>query len=242
MSTELEELPKSTGKNYACNQKEELRNEKDYYPTHYSLTQQFLARFKIPKSAKILEPATGKAKAIESVLVAEGYKNVTGKDLETGDDFLKSSESTDWVVTNAPFKLFTQFVIKSLKVAKKGVAILGKVDFLTGGARFEELYNIGYPPTIIYVFVRKPFLDGSLREDGKYKTAIDGYCWFVWDLRKPPQDPIIKWIDNREFVLRVRKPKPKQANLLKLLETDKLKPRKLNSKKRFKLGGSKKDA
>ena len=43
-------------------------------------------------------------------------------------------------------------------------------------------------------------LGESLREDGKYKTGMMVYAWFVWESGYSGS-PMIDWLDNNEDVL-----------------------------------------
>ena len=84
--------------------------------------------------------------------------------------------------------------------------MFGKVDFLTGKERFDVLYNTKLRPNYVFVFSRKANLLGEFREDGKYRTGIDGMCWMVKEHgnTNPTQ---IEWIDNHDDVFRLKSSK-----------------------------------
>jgi hypothetical protein len=44
----------------------------------------------------------------------------------------------DWVVTNPPFRLAEDFILRSLRVARKGVAILARTVFLESVGRIQR--------------------------------------------------------------------------------------------------------
>lgn len=93
----------------------------------------------------------------------------------------------DWIVTNPPFRLGSEFVLKALAMAREGVAMLVRTAFLEGGERYRTLYQ-PHLPLIVAPFVeRVPMVKGRL--DAKASTATS-YAWIVW----PGRD--FKRIDN----------------------------------------------
>jgi hypothetical protein len=105
-------------------------------------------------------------------------------------DYLKRSheaDSYDWVITNPPFKLAEQFVLKSFDIAREGVAILARTVFIESVGRYEALFK-NRPPTKYAQFTeRVPMIKGRL---DKKATTATSYCWLVWEkarLRAPPQ-------------------------------------------------------
>lgn len=99
--------------------------------------------------------------------------------------------SVDWVITNPPFRLGQEFVLRALETARVGVAILARTVFLESVGRYQNLFEIT-PPTIFAQFSeRVPMLKGRL--DAKATTAT-GYAWFVWKLDIPMRDPKLTWV------------------------------------------------
>lgn len=96
-------------------------------------------------------------------------------------DFLSypyETNAVDWVITNPPFRLAEEFVLRSLDVARKGVAVLVRTVFLESVGRYNRLF-IRHPPTVFAQFVeRVPMVKGRL--DEKASTAT-GYAWLVWE-------------------------------------------------------------
>ena len=83
-----------------------------------------------------LEPACGAghmAKVLKEyfreVRAADAYHYGYGpvRDFLT---FPYQANAVDWVITNPPFRLAEEFVLRSLHVARKGVAILARTVFL----------------------------------------------------------------------------------------------------------------
>lgn len=86
--------------------------------------------------------------------------------------------AVDWVITNPPFRLAEDFVLRALQVARRGVAILARTVFLESAGRYEAIFR-DTPPTKFAQFVeRVPMVKGRL--DEKASTAT-GYAWLVWE-------------------------------------------------------------
>ena len=86
--------------------------------------------------------------------------------------------AVDWVITNAPFRLAEEFVLRALPIARRGVAILARTVFLESVGRYKAIFR-DHPPSKFAQFVeRVPMLKGRL--DPKGSTAT-GYAWFVWE-------------------------------------------------------------
>ena len=86
----------------------------------------------------------------------------------------------DWVITNPPFQLAEAFIGKATNIAKKGVAMLVRTQFLEGKGRYERLFAVNPPSAVAQFSERVPMFQGRL--DGKGSTAT-AYCWLVWDNR-----------------------------------------------------------
>lgn len=121
--------------------------------------------------AKVLKEYFGEVRAADAFHY--GYAPVR--------DFLTypyETNAVDWVITNPPFRLAEEFVLRAFQVARKGVAILARTVFLESVGRYESIYT-NMPPTKFAQFVeRVPMIKGRL--DIKATTAT-GYAWFVWE-------------------------------------------------------------
>ena len=180
------------GKNFSTNRKRGLRNKSDFYQTPYSITKQLLDNEIFV--GKILEPAKGDG-AIVKILEEYNY-NVIGSDKEF--DFFKYIGFFDNIITNPPFSLANEFIDFAKKIYLDKIAMLLPLSYLHGQKRynlniFNELKNI-------YVFTRYPLLIDKIRDDGKYNTGMMVYAWYVWK-KGNKNPPIIKWLDNNEYVL-----------------------------------------
>lgn len=186
------------GKNFSCNNNGQ-RKKSDFYETPYSITSQLLEREELDKNWVILEPSCGKG-AITKILTKNGY-NTIGKDIQVdGYDFLKETEEQNAIITNPPFSLAYEFVIKAKQLTNYFCYLL-PLSYLHGKKRYDNIYtDEDFPLSRIYVFTRYPMLGEPLREDGKYNTGMMVYAWFVWD-RNSLEKNKIEWIDNNSFVL-----------------------------------------
>ena len=96
-------------------------------------------------------------------------------------DFLTypyEANAVDWVITNPPFRLAEEFVLRALHVARQGVAILARTVFLESSGRYSALFR-DIPPSKFAQFVeRVPMVRGRL--DERASTAT-GYAWLVWE-------------------------------------------------------------
>jgi len=108
-------------------------------------------------------------------------------------DFLTypyETNAVDWVITNPPFRLAEDFVLRALRVARTGVAILARTVFLESVGRYENIFA-KTPPAIFAQFVeRVPMVRGRLDQRA---TTATGYAWFVWN-KKADSDPRLVWI------------------------------------------------
>jgi hypothetical protein len=184
------------GKNFSANNISGKRKESDYYPTPFGLTRQILEREKL--NGTILEPAAGKDGAILKVLKEFNY-NYTAYDKET--DFLKETRKFNTIITNPPFSLAMEFVLKAKEIAIDKILFLLPLAYLHGVNRLNNIYlDKEFPLSKVYVFARYPMLGDELRIDGKYRTGMLVMAWFCFE-KKHIGEPIIRWINNQEYIL-----------------------------------------
>ena len=144
-----------------------------------------------------LEPACGAGHMAK--VLTEYFNVVTCFDVHNYGfgqqrDYLKSQfpiNSWDWVITNPPFRLAEQFVVQSLEVARKGVAILARTVFIESVGRYENLFKSRPPTTYAQFTERVPMVKGRL--DRKATTATS-YCWLVWRKSVLFGAPELVWI------------------------------------------------
>lgn len=96
-------------------------------------------------------------------------------------DFLFPEPFSDgfanWIITNPPFRLAEQFAFRALDVARCGVALLVRAQFMESVGRYERLFS-KRPPAAVWQFVeRVPMVKGRLDRSASTATA---YAWVVW--------------------------------------------------------------
>ena len=186
------------GKNFSTNNTGN-RRKSDFYETPYSLTRLLLEKEKLVGA--ILEPAVGGG-AIGKVLNEYQY-SYTGYDVE--NDFLKQTQKYDTIITNPPYSLSQKFILKAKENARKKIVFLLPLSYLHGKKRYDEIWlDRTFPLARIYVFTRYPLLGERLRQDGKHNTGMMVYAWYIWE-RDYKGEPTIKWLDNNEFILPIKR-------------------------------------
>jgi hypothetical protein len=109
-------------------------------------------------------------------------------------DFLKvkhADQSFDWVITNPPFRLGEEFISRSMKIARHGVAMLTRTVFIESVGRYERLFKSSPPSRFAQFTERVPMVKG--RVDKKASTAT-GYAWLVWEKERLGSGSELVWI------------------------------------------------
>ena len=193
------------GKNFSLNSTK--RNKNDYYQTPYSMTRQLLEVENF--EGKILEPCCG-AGAIVKVL-KDYDKSVDYCDLNnefslTGvfknfKDFINDDfDRYDNIITNPPFSLAKEFILKAKEITNNKIAMLLPLNYLHGVTRYNEIYlDRKFPLKAVYVFCRYGMLEETIRDDGTYKTGMMVYAWYIWE-KDYKGEPIIRWLNNNSYV------------------------------------------
>jgi hypothetical protein len=181
-------------------QRVEPKDSADDFPTPpwatRALIEHVIGNKKTLKTQTCLEPACG-AGHMANVL-KEYFREVHAADAYdygygVKRDFLTqpvATNSIDWMITNPPFRLGEEFVLKALSVARHGVAILARTVFLESVGRYDRIFR-ERPPTKFAQFTeRVPMVQGRL--DQKASTAT-GYAWLVWE-KACSQTPCLMWV------------------------------------------------
>lgn len=167
-------------------QRHEPKDSRDDFPTPPWATRALIKHIigeDEAAASTCLEPACGRGYMARPL--AEFFRRVDASDafhygFAPVRDFLAhphEAKSHDWVITNPPFRLAEEFVEQSLRVARRGVAILARTVFLESVGRYRSIF-MDRPPSIFAQFTeRVPMVKG--RVDPKASTAT-GYAWFVW--------------------------------------------------------------
>jgi hypothetical protein len=180
-------------------QRSEGKKSLDDFPTPLWATRALVEKVIGPEMVRgltCLEPACGRGHM--AVALAEYFSTIEAKDVfDYGfgavANFLKakrSEGSVDWVITNPPFRLAEDFIIRALPIARIGVAMLVRTVFVESVGRYKRLFQ-PIPPTYVAQFTeRVPMVKG--RVDKKASTAT-GYAWVVWDKRLKSKTKLV-WI------------------------------------------------
>ena len=100
------------------------------------------------------------------------------------------------IISNPPFSLFTEFMVKSLDIATEKVFLFGKLQALEGKKRASIMEKT--PLKYIYVFKsrQQPLRNGSDIDEltgKKMASSTMAFAWFVWE-KGNTYSPIINWI------------------------------------------------
>ncbi len=143
------------------------------------------------------EPACGEGHIAE--VLAERFAQVAATDIHDYGyadyilDFLDPAApaiDADWIITNPPFGDKSEaFTLKALRLARVGVAMFVRLQWLETIGRYETIFR-DTPPTLIAFFAeRVPLCKGRWDPDGDTATA---YVWLVWVRGSAPRAPF--WI------------------------------------------------
>lgn len=90
--------------------------------------------------------------------------------------------ANDWIIANPPFVLGEEFILKALREAQLGVAMLVRNAFLETEGRYTNIYQ-NLKPNVVAQFVeRVPMVQARI--DPKISTATS-YCWLLWLTKQP---------------------------------------------------------
>ena len=166
------------GKNYANRKPLKERPEADFYSTPISLVWELNNRGILPdKSTVIYEPASG-GNAIVNSLQDMGFSVVKDDIRTTKKDFLDCTDTVDCIVTNPPFSLFDDFVLKAKEVSPL-VIMIAKTNFF--GAYKRNQMGVWENLRDVYIFNRQVDYRTPHRQDGHFHVGNLITGWFVWD-------------------------------------------------------------
>ena len=134
-------------------------------------------------TAKFLEPCFGTGAIDKHVPIPEKLKSYA--EITQGMNYLKTTyrkrtkkglRPFDLIITNPPFSLAEEFILKALDDAET-VIILLRLNFL-GSVKRVEFWNGKVPePDYLFIITPRPsFVYGG--------TDSCEYAWFVWDRKK----------------------------------------------------------
>lgn len=180
-------------------QRVEPGDSPDDFPTPPWATRgllEYVLETKSLKTMTCLEPACGAGhmvKVLKEYFGEVNYADAYHYGYGPIRDFLTypyEANAVDWVITNPPFRLAEEFVLRALTVARSGVAILARTVFLESSGRYREIFQPSPPTTFAQFVERVPMVRGRL--DAKATTAT-GYAWFVWE-KHASLPPRLTWV------------------------------------------------
>ncbi len=172
--------------------------DRENYPTPPEMTEALLRREQLGK--RVWEPACGVG-AMAEVIKANGYDVIASDKYDdygygyqnnfvdplprnkllvrdtTGCKSRRSIANIDSIVTNPPFSLAPQFILRALEIVPYKVAMLLPITFLEGEERYQLLFR-HCPPNAIHFFVGRYSMYPQGEENrGNGRIA---FAWFVW--------------------------------------------------------------
>lgn len=175
----------------------------DFFPTPPWATRALIEHVLIPggrtraeiAASVVWEPACGADHMVRPL--SEYFRETIGTDVHdyghaAVHDFLmpylpkivEARPGPHWVITNPPFRLATEFVLRGIEVADHGVAMLVRTAFLEGVTRHRDLFSARPPIVVAQFSERVPMVKGRL--DPAASTATS-YAWIVWSGRQYPR-------------------------------------------------------
>lgn len=193
------------------------REALDYYATPTAEVENILNKLNLDLDKQtILEPCCGGGHMVQGIAnycytnydsklwkliatdIQERNSILQTDDFKAGPqfDFLSDNypyiEDIDYIIMNPPYGIIEPFTMKALGIANKGVLILGRLQFLEGVNRYNNILSIN-PPTDIYVYIDRiacyKNADFSINPGG-----AQAYAWFFWDFTKESNDTKVHWL------------------------------------------------
>lgn len=129
-----------------------------------------------------------------------GYRPTTvASYVGQGPDVHPALKPSPLVITNPPFPLAVEFLLRALSENAPLVALLLPTRWVEGETRYFDVFE-KFPPTIIAYFVeRVPIHKGRWDPNGDTATA---YSWYVWKRRAERLPPL--WIPPGQRTLLTR--------------------------------------
>lgn len=187
-----------SGKAYLARKNELDRPVGDFYSTPKSLVDVLLKNAYFDPKGSFLEPCSGDNAIVE---VLQGYtQNLTAFDLLKGEvkqDFLTYNKSHDYIITNPPFSLWDAFVQHGKKLARRRVAVIGRLNYFATTGRFNS--DIWDGLSEVLVFSRMVDYRTPKRDDGLFHVAGLVTAWFIFDKMAAKADATIKVVDVQQW-------------------------------------------
>jgi len=179
------------GRDHKSRKKKSDRPENDLYHTPMCCSEKLI---EIEHFTDVSEPASGDGAIYKPFKKAE--IKIKATDIKKGKDFLKSNDRYSEIVTNPPFDLWDDFVIKAKSLNPKKICFIGQTDYFGTYGRGEA--GIWRGLARVHVFNRKIDYRTPYREDGLFHVGAMTSGWFVWD-KNHFGHPIFTFVDVQEW-------------------------------------------
>jgi hypothetical protein len=144
------------------------------------------------------DPAAGRGHMLK-VFHEYGHRSVLGTDIapwplagvERANWLEDTATKRDLIVTNPPYALLRDFIIKGRERAREGLALLTRVQALETQGRFELVYRDNPPTQLAFFADRIPFKTGAVV---RRAPKMFFHVWLYWDLtgKHSPKPPL--WV------------------------------------------------
>jgi hypothetical protein len=164
----------------------------DFYPTPPSAVEELLKREKF--IGNIWECACVQWHMSE-VFKKHGFETINTDLIDRGYgeqlDFLKSNIVADNIITNPPYKLSLDFILKAKQQSRNKIAMFLKTVWLESSSRYKMFQDTEFPLKTVYQFSKRVnvFKNGIELKNG----SMIAYAWYVWD-KNYVGKPNIEWI------------------------------------------------
>lgn len=169
------------------------REENDFYPTPSYCVDELLKRETF--EGNIWECACGEGD-MSNVFLKNGFEVYSSDLIDRGCgydtlDFLNSDLKYDNIITNPPYKIALDFILKAKQSSNKKIAMFLKTVWLESKDRYKMFQDAEFPLKTVYQFSKRV----SLYKNGvKMKNSgMIAYAWYVWDIEYVGK-PSIEWI------------------------------------------------
>lgn len=163
------------------------RNASDFYPTPPETTQALLNFLQLPHGTFIWEPACGEGHMVR--VMEQNGMDVIGTDIQSGTDFLTADipSGVEWIITNPPFSLAEQFILRCTE-HNKPFALLLKSQYWHAAKRVNLFLQ--NPPEYVLPLTWRPDFMFKARGGAPLMEVI----WCVWEhaVSKTIYFPLVK--------------------------------------------------
>lgn len=180
-------------------QRSEPHDSLDDFPTPPWATRALLEHLRFRASQMLIarEPAANRGHMVRPLYEVFHYVDASdifdyGAGYRQADYlFGPDPEPVDWTITNPPFRLAEQFILRAIRTSTKGVAVIVRSAFLEGVGRHQNLFS-QHPPSRVLQFTERVVMHkGKLSANGSTATA---YCWITWEKHPRWNHTCFEWI------------------------------------------------